>query len=463
MGAGIAGLAIAEEALRRGHEVLVLEKSSIWGGLTRSFEMHGCLLDFGPHLLLLRDPEVMARVRELVDETQWVKVVRGGKLYIEGRHVDWPLRLQSVLQFPFSLTFQVLVDQLLKRGKKIAISSTTSYEEELLAVYGKSLYQCLFGPLTQKFLKESPRRIHKDWAYASIRAATKIADSAFLRDNRFVTEKDTPSSRQEFNLLHYVSKALRIDLKTEDFYYFKDGFGALPNAFARSVRMRGGEIRLGAAIKRLFVENNQVTHCLVGEKKELCDVLVWTGTLHVLAEMLAIPFPPLNYLHTKLVYVFLKACPMSFQSCYYADPSVPFNRSTILSNHSRTIIRNPVYTDVLCLEYSYRSIEEMLAHRPEASSETIRELQRVKLIRGATDIVDWHCENVPCTYPILDLFYKNKLEELRRGLAVYRNVYTVGRQGSFSYDNSDLVIKESLHHPLFEEISVSGFQPADVK
>lgn len=459
VGAGIAGLATAEEALRRGWEVLVVEKSPVWGGLTRSVEVNGCLLDLGPHLLFLRDTEVEARVREVVDEPQWISIARRGKLYIEGHYIDWPPRLQSALQLPFHVSIRVLRDQLFRKRNTMEVppkTSSTSYEEELLAVYGKTLYHCMFGPLTRKFLKEDPRQVHRDWAYASIRAATKMPDKALLRQHRYVIEDDSQTARQEFNFLRYAIKAVRVNLQTEGFYYFKDGFGVLPNSFARKVLARGGEIRLETTVQQLLMEDNRVTHCLIEGKAEPCDALVWTGSLRALAEMLAIPFPPLQYLHTKFVYLFLKASRKAMQCCYFADPSVSFNRSTLLSNITPTVIKNPAYRDVLLLEYSYRNVDQMRAHHPQENPDTIRELQRVGLIRDAADIAAWHYEDAPFTYPILELSYREKLEELRRRLAVYRNVFAGGRQGTFGYNNSDLVIKEALHHPLFESMDTAG-------
>lgn len=70
----------------------------------------------------------------------------------------------------FSL--KVLYEQLFRKNFDKGLLG--NYEDELLALYGPTLYRSFFGPLTKKFLKTEPKNIHSDWAFSSLRSATKI-------------------------------------------------------------------------------------------------------------------------------------------------------------------------------------------------------------------------------------------------------------------------------------------------
>ena len=447
VGGGIAGLVFASEAARRGRRVLLLEQSQTLGGLTRSLEINGCLVDLGPHLLHLRDPQVADATRKIVPADQWVKIVRRGKLYLAGHYVDWPLRASSAWQIPPALAARILLDQLAKRPRP----TSASFADELSSVYGPTLFHALFEPLGRKFLKEDPTQIHADWAYASIRAATKIEDRSFQQSQQYLVDTAGTDTQRDFNVVRFVMNALRTNLEDEEFYYFKDGFGVLAHAYADDLRRHGGELRRGTTVESLRIDDGRITHCRIDGQEVACDHVVWAGSLKALADRLSITLPPLQYLHTKLVYYFLNPCRMAYQCCYYADPTVSFNRATILSNHAKTIIRNPSYSDVLCVEYTYRSPEAMAQHAHTLTLEVVAELTRLRLIKDRRDIVDVHVENVPYTYPVLTLSYKEHMAAVGASLSRFSNLLTLGRQGRFSYENSDIIIGEVLRHPFFNQ------------
>jgi oxygen-dependent protoporphyrinogen oxidase len=100
VGGGIAGLTAAYELHRRGVPCLVLERSSEAGGVIRTEEVGGFVIDGGPDALLVQKPDGVGLCRELglgerLVPTQPPRVAyvqRGGKLH--------PLPPSSVLGIP---------------------------------------------------------------------------------------------------------------------------------------------------------------------------------------------------------------------------------------------------------------------------------------------------------------------------------------------------------------------------
>ena len=352
VGSGIAGLSFAYEAIKKKHKVTVIEKSNNFGGLCRSFKKNNCILDLGVHLFHGRDPSVINLAKEVVDLDKWIHVKRIGKLYILGKHITWPIKFISFLQLPLSLSIGILIDQFKIIFLKKELNNKKNYENEILGLYGKSLLINLFKPLTEKFFKVKTLQIHSDWAFSSIRSATKIEDSAYKESSQYLIRDTAVDAKKSFNIFRFVLNQLIDSFKNEDFYYFKDGYGTLANGYVKHIKKKGGSVLLNKSIEKIHVKSNNITHITINGKKEIVEHIVWTGNLENLCDLLKINKPKVKRLHSKFVYVFLNKCSKNHQVCYYADLDISFVRGTILSNHYKGIINNKNIDSILCLEYT---------------------------------------------------------------------------------------------------------------
>lgn len=448
VGGGMAGLSFAHEAIRRGFEVCVVERLDTVGGMCRSFTHNDCILDVGVHIFHGRDHKVMERVRQIIPEHEWVKVKRHGKLYLQGKYIDWPINVRSLFQFPIILGFKVLSDQLRKRRTDIVESN---YETELRSLYGDALYSSFFKPITGKFLKHDPRFIHSNWAFASIRAATKIEDGKSESSYQYLIDKNDEHSMRNFSIFRFLAKNLLTSRENEPFYYFKSGFGTLTNSYRNAIFQEGGKIWTSCYPEHLTVKDGKIIGATISGKKVVFDTLVWTGSIESLCSLLSKPQPAISRLHSKFVYVFLKQSRKVHQVCYYADPNVHTVRGTILSRHYRGIIKNPQVKDVICLEYTYRSRIDMSSDGLEkVKNIALRDLLYTGLIMHKDDIFDIIQLDIPNSYPILTVDYQERLAVAKKVLFDnYRNLILFGRQGNFSYENADVLIRESMEHSFF--------------
>ncbi len=446
VGAGISGLAFAYECLLRKHEVLIVENTAEVGGLARSVTHNDCRLDIGVHVLYLKDKEVRDKVAEIISPDQWLRVRRNGKLFIEGRYMDWPPTIRSLFQLPLNFSLRVLWDQLLRKKKE---EGTVNFEKEVLNLYGPTLYYSFFEPLTKKFLRTDPQKVHADWAFSSLRAATKIEDKSFSQTNKYLTQNTDTKAKRDFSIFKFLLQSLQADRNNEPFYYFHDGFGAMVDAYKEKILQLGGRIVLNKNVTALTVKDNKITQCAVEGQIEDVDQLVWTGNPFALCRLLKIDCPKLEFLHSRFVFVFLRKCLKDHQVCYYADANVSFVRGTILSNHSKTIIRNKNISDVLCLEYTFKSPDEMNTPLADLQPLLAQELIKVKMIADAADIESIFEIKAPYSYPILAADYREKVGQLQQKLAQFAQLTVIGRQATFNYDNSDIIIKNVLRHPIF--------------
>jgi protoporphyrinogen oxidase len=446
VGGGISGLSFAYECLQHKYDVTVVENTAEIGGISKSITHNDCRLDIGVHVTYLKDSQVLNKIKEIVDQEKWIRIKRQGKLYINGKYVDWPLKYTALFQLPFTASLKILWDQIVKKNVD---SNALNYHDELLDLYGPTLYYLFFHPLTEKFLKTDPKYVHHDWAFSSLRSATKLEDKAFLESNKYMTETTDAESKKEYSIIRFLLKALGTNLDNEPFYYFSGGFGVLPESYNEKILELGGEIVTSSSVNALTLEDNNIRQCTINEKVYDLDYLVWTVSPFELCSLLKIECPPLEYLHTKFIYFFLKNCNMDHQVCYYADPKVSSVRGTILSNISKSIIKNHNVSDLVCLEYTFKTREEMFANSDEMRKTATEDIINIGIIKDISSIESIYELNVPCTYPVLTKDYKEHLGELGNRTSIFNNLITFGRQANFNYDNVDTVIKEAINHPFF--------------
>ena len=86
--------------------------------------------------------------------------------------------------------------------------------------------------------------------------------------------------------------------------------------------------------------------------------------------------------------------------------------------------------------------DDVLWKKPDIdiAHEAIRDLPGVK----RTDVKDWRIIKLEYGYPIYDIHYNKNLKVVKDYLARYKNMFLLGRTGSFRYINMDEVIKEGL-------------------
>lgn len=146
VGAGITGLALAHELARRGAEFVVLEAAAEPGGVIRTVEVEGRLLEAGPQRARLT-PQFRALVRELGLDGELVAAPPGLPLYV--------YRAGRLRRVPFSLGDALRTDLVSWRGKaRILLEPFTagartgeSVAEFLTRKFGREAYGAMLGPL----------------------------------------------------------------------------------------------------------------------------------------------------------------------------------------------------------------------------------------------------------------------------------------------------------------------------
>ena len=431
LGAGIAGLTAGLELARRGAEVVILEKNAHAGGLARTLSLDGFRFDLGGHRFHSNNPQVVRWVQELLgDELQVVE--RASHIYINGRFVDYPLRMPGALRaFPPGEAARMGLSYL-RAALRRSDGEDRSFEDWVVRRFGRRVFEAFFRPYTEKVWGVPCDRISADWAAARI---------------------GIPSLWQAFRQSLFPPKTPPATAVSR-FYYPKAGFGAIPKAIARAFEQRGGRILTGASVRNIRPEAGGFSlsaETAEGERLTFeAGRVVSTVPLPVLLGAMpegsgaqeALAANRLDYRGLICVFLTIARPQVSADSwTYFPGQDLVFGRTHEPKNWSREMVPEPDMTS-LCAEI-YTSPGEPAWQQPDEAlaSRVAADLQRVGWL-GEGDVSDALVVRIPYAYPVYDLEYSEKLKRLRGFLGQWKHLHLVGRTGAFRYMNSDGVIED---------------------
>lgn len=418
VGAGVAGLTIANQLSSRGHDVTVLEKHAAVGGLGRTWHYGDFHFDVGPHRFHTENPRVAAFIREILQEDA-IEIPRRSGARMFGRFHEWPLTPGILLSLPFSLMLRSTKDLLFKEHLP-----GESFEADVVNKYGRGLYDVFFAPYTLKFLGYPASELHRDWARAGV--------------NRAVIDKRAQSD----TLWSLLRNTLMPKPVHTMFLYPPHGVGRFSDRIVETLAARGARVRVGAAVTGVEADGGQVRAVRVGDERIACDRLVWTAPMTELTAHLGVPAPDLEYLSTIFYNVEVNAPDkFEYQWIYYGGDEI-FSRVSLPGALAKTTVAPG--TSALCVEVTCREGDERWRAPERLTGAVIDDLVRTGTLDSREQVRRVHIERVPFTYPIYKLNYLAELTRTLRALGQWRNLLMAGRTGRFWYNNMDHSIGQGL-------------------
>jgi protoporphyrinogen oxidase len=429
LGAGLAGLATAYELRKAGVQVTVVEKEPYAGGMATSWKTGPYWLDHGPHRFHSRDKRLIEHLYEVLDNEVVIRD-RLSRIYMQGKFFHYPLKAQNVLQnMPKRLLIRAGWDYLWIRAVQVFKPiPDDNFENWTLKRFGRTLYEMFFGSYTSKAWKMPCTEISADWASQRISQA-----------NLWDTIKKTLRPPKDGEVRSLVS---------EFWYPARGGIGQIGRQYAKKIREMGGEIVLGAPVKRIEIEDGtarRVAWTRDGrEESTECDLIVNTIPLPRLLEAFVpeideearTAIAALHY--SAIVFIYLEIDQPSVSPdhwVYLPEKHITIHRISEFKNFSDDAA--PGESTVVCCEITCREGDEMWNLTLEEGARIAeRDLVTVGLIRpGMARGIDMH--KLRYAYPIYDLTYKDNLEVLKKAAKRVKNLQTTGRQGLYRYNNMD--------------------------
>jgi protoporphyrinogen oxidase len=418
VGAGLTGLTIASELAARGRAVTVVERDGAVGGLARTFRHGERFFDVGPHRFHTDD----ARLRDWIAgvlQGELTTIRRSSAVHAFGRLHDWPLRPRVLTRLPAGILARASLD-LLRRSA----GGGESFEAEMKARYGATLYAAFFEPYTRRFLDIDPALLHRDWGRAGV--------------DRAVIDR-----RVRAGGLRDLLRGLVLPAPAEAvFLYPRLGIGRLAERLAERVAAGGGEVLLRSPVSAIEAEGGRITAVVAGARRIAAEGVVWTAPLTSASRMLGLDDRGLRFRSTVLFHVALRRAPRNGRQWTYFGGEPAFVRVSTPAAFSPAAA--PEGKGGVCVERTCTEGDPTWTSPEPLVPEVLAALVRNGVIEASGDVEGVHVERVADTYPIYTLEYLRARDACLASLARFRNLLLAGRCGRFWYNNMDHSIAQAL-------------------
>lgn len=473
IGAGPAGLTAAFELTSRANEfeVIVIEESNCFGGISKTVNYHGNRMDIGGHRFFSKDERVTSwwenimplqgsfsyddlktgRTFELNpagpnpedEDVVMLKRRRVSRIFYNKKFFDYPIKLcfKTLKNMGIITTVRAGFSYLLTLIHK---KNEDSLENFYINRFGRKLYSMFFEGYTEKLWGRHPRNISADWGAQRVKGLSVVA---IIKD---ILGKITPFKAKE------VETSL-----IEEFSYPKYGPGQLWELVGQKIKQQNGQIILNAKVTRFNLENGRICSVFYQkDEKEFevnADIVISSMPLKDLTNGLpnvpdqiseianGLPyrdFVTVGLLVDKLALkneTKLKTLNDIIPDCwiYIQDTGVKLGRIQIFNNWSPYMVEKIEENIWLGLEYFCQEGGDFWNNSDEnLKNSAVEELLKIGVLTEESNILDFHVERVKKAYPAYFDTYKDidKLIEYLNGI---ENLYCVGRNGQHRYNNMD--------------------------
>lgn len=474
IGAGPAGLTAAYELLDKSkdYEVIVLEESDCFGGISRTVNYKGNRMDMGGHRFFSKVPEVNAWWEKMLptqgampyddvtlgrtsttvaggpDPEQADRVMlrrnRLSRIFFNSKFFDYPvsLKFDTIKNMGLGTTivvgFSYLKTLIYKREEK-------SLEDFYINRFGKKLYSMFFENYTENLWGRHPSEISPEWGAQRVKG---LSIKAVLKD---IFGK----------LFHKKNRKVETSL-IEEFAYPKLGPGQLWELTAADFEQMGGTIIKNAKVVKVLKDENNVATGLVYEKDgqqvtlegdyvissmPVKDLVLGMNDVPEQFTQIAQGLPYRDYMTVGVLIPHLNLKNETKTKTmgnivpdnwvYVHDRNVKMGRFQIYNNWSPYMVKDIENTVWMGLEYFCDEGDEMWSMTDDAFAQmAVKEMVTMGLISEEKDVLDTHVERVKKAYPAYFDTY-DRMDDLREYLNAIPNLFCVGRNGQHRYNNID--------------------------
>ncbi len=248
VGAGVMGLTLAYELMKKGYEVTVFEKDDRLGGMSASFDFDGLMVERYYHFFCKPDIPIFELLEELgIDHLLKWKETKMGFFY-EGKLYKWgdpvALFLFPRLGFISKLRFGLQVFCSVKRDRwdKLDRITAVRWAKDWA---GKKAYQVMWDSLLRLKFHRFHEQIAAAWVWRRLRRVGRSRKNLFR----------------------------------EILAYLEGGVDQFLAALQDKITAGGGEIFLNANVMKINIDKNEVTGLVVNGEGQLFDRVVTTVPL----------------------------------------------------------------------------------------------------------------------------------------------------------------------------------------
>jgi len=422
IGAGPAGLTAAYQLVKEGQMVDLFEASGAVGGMSKTLELWGQLVDLGPHRFFTKDPRINNIWQEALDG-DFAMVDRLTRIYYRKTFFYYPLRaLNALSNLGLYESAQSIASYV--KARLSPIRDESNFENWVVNRFGRRLFNIFFKSYSEKLWGIPCSELDADFAAQRIKKFS-------LMEAIWHTLLPFRKSGHKTLVDHFAYPAL--------------GCGLVYERMASAIRNSGGNIFLNTPVTLASKHNDTqgIELILPDGTPRTYDHYISSMPLTLLVKQLNPPpnvanaASHLRFRNTILVYLEITgANPFPDQWIYVHATELNTGRISNFRNWVPSINRG-LPSAILCLEYwcydadaIWQEADEVLIQQAQT------ELLSTGLVTGDA-IQRGHVVRLHRSYPVYDRGYKTAVETVSEYLKTFTNLQAIGRYGAFKYNNQD--------------------------
>jgi len=414
IGAGPSGLITALELVKKGYNVIIFEKSTLPGGMCRTWKESHYLLDTGPHIYHTPDKEMEIQWKNdfkdiLIEGEFWSKNVIDGDL---SNLIDYPLSWEAINNFEKSIQNKIKEELATRdQSKSIGAKNFNEYVENLV---GPTITKMFFTKYPKKVWGESTSNLTADWAPKRIE----------------IREKITP-----FYFGQYAAVG-------------KYGTGSVYNCIAEKFISLGGKIIYETELIQVNFKDETINYLGFsnGSKIDLYenDIVISTIPITILGRLLGVD-SSLNFRGIASVYLSIDSdkinWPKGVNWLYFDSEKYDFNRITNSSSLSPFVA--PSNETLITVETTYTKGDDF----DKLSKTELEKLITNQVIKSGITIQDninfISSNKEPFVYPLQYPGFQMELAKVKSKIESFHNLYSIGTGGDFNYADSQVIFNKA--------------------
>lgn len=411
--------------------VTLLEQRDTVGGNAGSFELDGQRLDYGSHRLHPAcDKHILADIEAMLGD-DLVDRPRHGRILLRGKWIHFPLKpVDLLMRLDRRFALGTLRD-MLRRTPSRGAEGGESFASVLRHNLGPTICDHFYFPYARKIWGREPQEL------SAVQARRRVSAGSFSKLMRKVLSQ-IPGLRPP---------------GAGRFYYPRNGYGQISEAYAEAAREAGADLLLGWTVKKLqYSEADERWNVVAerrGERRELTADLVWsTLPITIFARMIS-PKPPddvleagssISYRGMALIYLQLPVEYFSeFDAHYFPGESVAITRLSEPKNYAGR--NEPRGKTTICAELPCSVGDKYWSMSDDALVRLVTDDLQAAGIPLPASPTSTVVKRLHHAYPIYLRGYERHFDVLDNWMEGLPRVLSYGRQGLFAHDNT--------HHALF--------------
>jgi len=431
IGAGPAGLTAGYTLSKEGLSPLIVEQSTMVGGISRTINYKGYYFDLGGHRFFTKYSEVEAMWREVLEDDLLVRP-RLSRIYYNKKFYNYPLKATNALKnLGLRESTRCMASYALARLKERG--NEQNFEEWVSNRFGSRLFNIFFKTYTEKVWGIPTDQIGADWAAQRIK---NMELSTAVKGALLGPIKSLLPNNEEV-----VSSLI------EEFLYPKTGPGLMYEVMAEKIIELGGRLNKEEKVYKIDHDGHRVSR--VHTKTRSGDEFTYEGdqflsTMPLTSLVLAMGAPQeiidaankLKYRHLLTIDLIIDHPDLFPDNWIYVhDENLQLGRIQNFKNWSPAMVPDQSKTS-LGLEYFCSDEDDIWKMSTEELVDLgKKEIAKTGLLKG--EVIDGTAVRVPKAYPVYMHGYESHLKKVTDWVRAFENIHPMGRYGMFKYNNAD--------------------------